>query len=445
MDQRDRTPERASDSEAARQPSLLVGSPDGTVALLRAETGAIIWRRTSHREIGTLAHDGTRCYIAFGSRLRLIQGAPRRETREQELRRHDRIRAEPSVLEARDALDGRLLWRMRGWNFIGYLGVGVTAQTVLVASTSVYGEQGLRALDAATGAPLWTYPTTSSRKINSYRFAAQQGRIYLYGEGGGLLVLDARTGAPLWQRDTLPDLVFSPDGSIVLERAWLPDNGAVIRVLDPATGLVRAEHTPHGTLRAVSNQGIAFLSVGTFEDPGIFAVRLEDDAELWRADDIVTFQLAVTDTAIYCGGLITPQDAGVAEVVALDALTGRRLWRWRTPPNLRSLLALWGMRTPRMLAYAGYHASANVVSALRQPGRRNIANDLLREIQDGQWRRPHALHGAINAIWLSAGWGTVYLGTRLGLFALRASDGRLLWHALPATDLSFVAPALTPE
>lgn len=445
MDQRDRTPERASDSETVRQPSLLVGSLDGTVALLRARTGAIIWRRASRREIGTLAHDGTCGYIAFGSRLRLIQGPPGGETREQELRRHDRIRAEPSVLEARAASDGRLLWRMRGWNFIGRLDVGVTTQTVPVASTSFYGEHSLRALDAATGASLWTYPTTGSGTINGYRFAAQQGRIYLNGEGKGFLVLDARTGAPLWQRDTWDDLVFSPDGSIVLERAWLPDNGAVIRVLDPTTGRARAEHMPHGTLRAVSNQGIAFLSVGTFEDPGIFAVRLEDGAELWRADDILTFQLAVTDMALYCGGLITPQDAGIAEVVALDARTGRELWRWRTPADLRSLLALWGMRTPRMLAYAGYHAGANVVSALRQSSRRRILNDLLREIQYGQWRRPHALHNAVNAMWLSAGWNTVYLGTRLGLFALRASDGRLLWHALPATDLSFVAPALAPE
>jgi hypothetical protein len=50
-------------------------------------------------------------------------------------------------------------------------------------------------------------------------------------------------------------------------------------------------------------------------------------------------------------------------------------------------------------------------------------------VRDGQWRQPHALHGANNALWLEACDGPVFVGTWLGLFALEASDERLRWHA----------------
>ena len=64
-----------------------------------------------------------------------------------------------------------------------------------------------------------------------------------------------------------------------------------------------------------------------------------------------------------------------------------------------------------------------------------------REITVGLWRRPHVVELAR----LTSGLGVVYLGTRLGLFALNAKDGRLLWYALPNTDLSNFDPAISPN
>jgi outer membrane protein assembly factor BamB len=69
---------------------------------------------------------------------------------------------------------------------------------------------------------------------------------------------------------------------------------------------------------------------------------------------------------------------------------------------------------------------------------------LRHEFHHGQWRHPWRLHGSNNANWLAARWGIVFLGTWLGLFALDAATGRLLWHALPTIDLSYVDPALAP-
>ena len=71
--------------DAPHRPTLVAGSEDGTVALLRARTGAVIWRTASRREVGMSAHDGARYYVALGGRLRLIRGS-RYETLDQQLR-----------------------------------------------------------------------------------------------------------------------------------------------------------------------------------------------------------------------------------------------------------------------------------------------------------------------------------------------------------------------
>jgi len=74
----------------------------------------------------------------------------------------------------------------------------------------------------------------------------------------------------------------------------------------------------------------------------------------------------------------------------------------------------------------------------------NIGWPLWHEFSWGHWRHPWQVHDATNANWLAARWGIVFLGTWLGLFALDATTGQLLWHALPTIDLSFVEPALAP-
>jgi len=284
------------EDEAVHPATLLVASLDGSIALLRTSTGAAVWSASSQRELGTPAHDGARFYVARGSPLRLIRGR-RRESPEQQLRRHERIQAEPAQLEARSIRDGRLLWRRADWGLVGYLDVGADADgAVVVASTSYYGDHTLYGLDSRTGATLWTHPTTSIYQIDGHRFALRDGRIFCFGEGGGggMAVLDARSGRPLWQRDEPQDLVFSPRGHVVVERHWLPGGMTLVHMLDAATGAVRQECRLSGAMRAVSDGGVAYLSTSTYEEPGIAAASLDDGRELWRADEVFSFQLAVT-------------------------------------------------------------------------------------------------------------------------------------------------------
>lgn len=442
--QPDQTPWQLAAGGPIHTATLLAGSLDGTVALLRVGTGRAIWRTSSHREVGTLAHDGTRVYVALGSPLHLLRGSWR-ESREQHRRREERLQAEPARLEARDARDGHRLWRRADWRLIGRLDVGVDAAAAMVAisSTSIYGDRALYGLDAHTGATRWTYPTTGDYRIDDHRFALRGGRIYCYGEGarGGVLVLDARSGQALWERNAESALVFSPRGGVVVEQRWSSGSElSVVRVLDPATGAVRQELALRGGVRAASDENIAYMSTSTFDSPGLAAVRLEDGRELWRADTVLAYQLAVTETTVYCGRLLVPPYVG--EVEALDAHSGQTRWRWRTPSDLRELLRLWGLRTPRIAAASALLAGKAIAETLEQP---DVGNALRREFADGQWRHPYRLRGAVNAMWLVADRDTAYLGTWLGVFALRAGDGRLRWHAMQTTDLSFLLPALRPE
>lgn len=441
----------ASNTSDISTSALLVGSLEGEVALVRAHTGAIVWHAATGREAGTLAQDGRQAYVALGSRLHLLRRPAHGETRVQELERHARIQAEPARLEARAVDTGAVRWRREDWGLVGRLDVGATAGMVLVASTSVYGDRALYALDAATDATQWSAPRVSQMQVNDRRFVTHAGHVYLYGEvqGNGLRVLDARHGDELWRWDGEPDLLLSsPRGHLLLMRSWRGDGIVRMSTLDPATGRVIAERAVQGAVRAVSDDGVAYVVPGgNYDDPGLAAIRLADGAELWRvvSDDLYTYQIAVTEAVVYCGRLRSPAASAIGEITALDVRTGRALWRWHTPQDIGELLALWGRRTPQLLAVGAARAAITLAAAVASDVRERRIATLYHEWRWGQWRHPEALHGAVNAMWLAAWGDLVFLGTRLGIFAVDAETGRLRWHALPTSDLSFYLPALPPR
>ncbi len=60
------------------------------------------------------------------------------------------------------------------------------------------------------------------------------------------------------------------------------------------------------------------------------------------------------------------------------------------------------------------------------------------EFEVGQWRRPAEPYSAR----IDEAGDSVYLGGRLGVFALRASDGALRWAALPNVEINTRLPLL---
>ena len=108
-------PQRAPEA----QPTVLVGAMGGVVALLRAETGALAWRRKATQPWLALAHGGDIVFVSSWS------GQPwrppallRREAADNPHRRQRVVEIEPARVEARRASDGALLWQKSDWGLV---------------------------------------------------------------------------------------------------------------------------------------------------------------------------------------------------------------------------------------------------------------------------------------------------------------------------------------
>jgi outer membrane protein assembly factor BamB len=226
----------------------------------------------------------------------------------------------------------------------------------------------------------------------------------------------------------------------------------MLTVLQAEDGTQLSQILLNGRLKLCTDEGIAFSApeVPFLPDQAWVAAvdAMGGGKELWRAEGVIAHSVALDGDRLYYAGVhpdphLPPSPSALAEVGALDVHTGTKLWTWHSPQSTTELLQLWGTRTSAMLVDAAKKSWATIMSALTDP--RDRKGRLLTELQIGQWRHPYTLHGASNALWLEARDGLVYVGTRLGLFALDGKDGTVKWHALPDLDLSFLRPALPPQ
>jgi len=475
--------ERDADAESRREttPRLMVGSWAGEVAVVEARTGRVCWLRRIGCELGTLAMNEEVTYLATGityAGMNRLQSA-----RDLDPERRQRLIAQvniPSHLEARRASDGALLWTHVHPLVTGQMQVEVDSGVVIAANPRHFkeGAPDIQAFDAASGNPLWTLGTLG--QLGSHEDDAQLirvcgGRVYtqLTASREQITAFNIHSGRRLWERPFNDYRVFSPSGALIGEQRYDDDRPGVT-IIDAHNGAEISSSQTDGVIRHLSDNGIAYVDGNTYEDATwIAALNARTGEEYWRTLDVPHDFLAL-DGAILSYSRLIP-GKGNAEVGALDAATGARLWQWRSPGSLGELLRLWGpRRMPAMLLDSTAKSAATLWAIVgrplfrlrrpllrvgvpqrrRTPGRwlrdiqRGLANNigwpLWQEFLWGHWRHTWQLHGAMNANWLAARWGIVLLGPWLGLFALDAATGQLLWHALPTIDLSFVDPALAP-
>ena len=469
-----RNPQELLDPQRApeAQPTVLVGAMGGVVALLRTETGALIWRQKAPHPWLALAHGGDIVYISLWSgqswRPPVLL---RREAEDRPHRRQRVVEIEPAHVAARRASDGALLWQKSDWGLVGLAQVAPQGDKVLVASPHPAGDRTLYALDAQTGAVAWTRNYESheadapkQQGTTQWLVAASAGRVYLMvysGLRGGspaqrLHVLEAASGRELWSRELQivgaqsTEVVFSPNGQLLAEVARAQGGRSTLTVLAAADG------APIGTIAlpqesrvcGLSDSGIAYVATYAGMSWWLLAMRSADGAELWRMADATPNAVLCAPDVIVSSHRVQRDAAGIdvaKEVRAFDAQTGAARWRWQTPANPGELLRLWRRRIPEVTAavarQAGAYVAYNFASARQERNPMHIFYMVRQEITVGLWRRPHVVELAR----LTGGGGAVYLGTRLGLFALDAKQGRLLWYALPNTDLSNFDPAISPN
>ena len=454
----------SSTSPTERQESraLVVGSLQGDVAVVQAQTGACLWHQQTDRRVASLTQDGERFYLSVGESLSLLTIAAPNPTSEPERARvRQRLREEadaPTPLICRRLDDGSLVWTQTDWSLTGYLHLAMDGNTLLAGSyvRRLYADAvpPLYALDTASGRVLWTLPADHTSTIG-LPIRTGGGRVFVQllasvpNQTQVLQVLETRTGRELWriERGSIPCLSRPSGGLLVAQQQPGEFLASVLRSED-GTQLSQFRLSGGG-LHLFTDDGVAYSASTLPDEAWVEAVDATGGGrELWRAEGVLADCLALDGDQLYYARVrqhshLRYGPAGLAEVGVLDVQTGRRLWTWHSPRNTAELLQLWGSRTPAMLVDSARKSWATITDVLADRRHRTIR--LLTELHVGQWRRPYSLHRSINALWLEARDGLVYVGTRLGLFALDGKDGTVKWHAMPDLDLSFVLPAMPPR
>lgn len=474
--------------------TVLVGLMNGGVALLRADTGATIWREWVGGEITGLAHGGDTVYLAVSSGrqpdIRLLRepaplpptpitydasGAPIYE-RDPTGRRDYHIRQERvdigfdlARIEARQAANGALLWSFTSATLPDQASIALNGETLAVWSplNILSNEDALFGLDARTGAPRWQKVYTphdepaqrSMGEIDAHRalrgmisarlrnvLLTRNGRFYVEVMSSSLSAgtpdflsvshqieaLDAASGALLWSHAIdaqAQSVLLSWGGALVIDMGVASANGRVLTARDASSGALVGALTYKGDLCGVTDDGVVYVLEGGDTGDRPRALRI-DGASTGSADqEVMSSQSGVIFVPRASQRDRDGHDARL-EVQALDLVTGETRWTWRSPENLAALLRLWGLRAPGAFA-------ASILRQLRKEGFAFL-QQARREFAVGQWRHPATIaHMRID----EAG-DTVYLGGRLGVFALRASDGSLRWAGLPNVEVNTRLPLL---
>lgn len=300
---------------------------------------------------------------------------------------------QPATLMALDAHDGATLWGVAASGLAGNVHVSVDGAIAIAAGDM--GDGTIIGAEARTGEVVWS--SDANAGVVNRMITAKRGIVYAW-EGGfppRFVALETGAGSFLWRYASRADVVVvSDDGQFVAVLAMTPSRDASLMLLDASDGvqLAAAPLQRGDNLLALTNEGVAYLRHAGDVPAQLSAFDLKRQVEVWRTgsdtvpsahDIIYSFQLVVAARSVYY--LQHFQHEEIIEVGALDAHTGTQLWQ-----------------SPL---------------AARQPLTINAAR----------------LVGGLDM-------STIYLATDTGLRAFHADDGRLLWHAFPGEDLSFVTP-----
>ncbi|MBE2186242.1 MAG: PQQ-binding-like beta-propeller repeat protein [Rhodothermales bacterium] len=239
------------------------------------------------------------------------------------------------IIEALDTETGRVLWKQNG----------VGEREIIHDAGRVFAVEGIiRAFDAATGTPLWTF-VPAADTLGFQQASAGLGRVYVgTHRSGRVLAVDAATGRELW-RTTLaaPDwLFYNPVVSTTLHegvlyavmgRGFTVNNflkATYIVALDPATGrelwrYVDGDGTrPQQPVGHVSFYGDLVL-YGDHYDGYVAAFNRTTRQEAWRYD--LPDNWIGTTQAPTVEGDRAYVATGEGAVYAFEAATGRVIWK----------------------------------------------------------------------------------------------------------------------
>ena len=311
-------PVRSSPVEAGA--TIYIGSGDGNVYAINANTGVVRWRH------GTGAAVASTPAVANG--LVFVNGNDGR-------------------FRALRVSDGRLAWSFTTGAAVplkwGYeSGEIYTSSPAVEGSAVVFGSQDghVYALDIRTGRERWRF-RTGGRVYASPAIAA--GTVYAADQAGSVFALALTSGRQVWRFETEGTRLNSADWGF--DRTTVQSSPAVaggtvyvgardgfLYAIDRATGTQRWRHD-HKVSWVNSSPAVSdgLVYAGTSDGRFIQAVDTATGTERWRANaqSTVWASPAVDSTLVYVG-------EGDGTMYALDKTTGKEAWRYRVGHRLFS-------------------------------------------------------------------------------------------------------------
>jgi len=274
------------------------------------------------------------------------------------------------------------------------LGAPVVANGIVYSS---FFDNGPLALNASTGAKLWSFNVAASGTPH----VVANGVFYFVGEDGNLYALNASTGAKLW--------IFDDGGGPFDVGPFVVANGVVyvgspdgnVYALNASTGAKLWTFTTGGTSFsfAVASGVVYFGST----DKNVYALNASTGAKLWSsaAGGEVFSSLAVANGVVCFGSTDS-------NVYALNASTGVKLWSFAT----------------------GEESSPQVVNGVVYVG---SAAGYVYALNAGTGAKLWGFDDGVFPVGpLVVAGGVIYVGCSPGLCAVNAGTGELMWGTDPA-------------
>jgi outer membrane protein assembly factor BamB len=279
------------------------------------------------------------------------------------------------------------------------LGFNEGSSTAVVNGVAYFGsvDNNVYALNASTGAKLWSYMTAGFVDSSP---AVVNGVVYIGSDDGNVYALNASTGAVLWSFTTGGRVESSP--TVVNGVVYIGSDDDNVYALDARTGKKLWSYLTNSEVNsstpAVVN-GVVYVGSGD-NNNSLIALNAGTGAKLWSYAE----GSGVAGSPAVANGVVYFSD-GEGTAHALNASTGASLWAYQ---NI-------GGGTPSTPAVANgvvYFSDAGIFAL-------NVTTGTL------LWRlRPGATASASPAV----ANGVVYFGDEEGYqYALNANTGALLW------------------
>lgn len=182
-------------------------------------------------------------------------------------------------------------------------------------------------IDLATGKERWAYQTGDEIRSSA---AVVDGAVYIGSYDGNVYALDAASGARRWAFQTGSRVHSSP--AVASGAVYVGSTNKSVYALDAETGKVNWRFQTGGAVRSSPAVGTDLVFVGSF-DRRLYALDRNSGAMRWSFQ---TFGLIHSSPAVdeLNGRVYVGSYDG--NVYALDAATGRELWRFHTGDEIHS-------------------------------------------------------------------------------------------------------------